>query len=394
MSSNKKTSISSSFNHPSTTPPKVIPLGGGPQRGNNVNNNNQLQRKDSVTSKKNQTNYNSYVTIPSNTQQGANKNTQAINKQKEMMKTMSQNSIKENQVSSTGNTNVSINSIHQDKISKQLNGQQSELVSMEFTNSSNKRSRESNGSLLRSSDVSSISGHTVNKKIATDQDQNQEEQYEEGQQRLNQENQQRKENNQERLNAVKILIRHSVVPQFSHPRALLKEIIRCKKVSPVNIKFANLKGCMIIIATDDPQTHEELSSQWPADAFIQGVIFATPRKDMQAKIVIRGFPMQADLEQEDIEDLMSQGIVNPTKLFNNKTSQWTNILKATANNQESLKEYLKMESKLDSPSTKSSKTKGYTSATSVRRLVTQQVYAKARSKFVQNALDHIHSKNA
>jgi len=136
-------------------------------------------------------------------------------------------------------------------------------------------------------------------------------------------------------------LRNSVVPQYTAPRALVKEILRCKKVQPNNIKFASLNGCILTIATDDKETHRELTKEWCQDAFTAGTIFATPRREQQSTIVIKGFPPQAELEKEDIEDLNQQGILDPIRIYNKKLQQNTTLLKAKTSNQKSLEDALK-----------------------------------------------------
>jgi hypothetical protein len=212
---------------------------------------------------------------------------------------------------------------------------------MDFENARIKRGRESISNNSRSSDASSVI--KTNKKPARNNENEEysDEEDNEDHQGTSNENDTGNENKQDRLPAVKILIRHSVVPQYTAPRALLNEIMRCKKINPAKIKFANLKGCIITIATDDKDTHQELTREWCQDAFTEGTIFATPRKELQSTIVIKGFPFQADLETEDIEDLQQQGIIDPIKVFNKKTQQYTSLLKAKTSNQMSLEAALK-----------------------------------------------------
>jgi hypothetical protein len=206
---------------------------------------------------------------------------------------------------------------------------------MEYENARVKRGRESIDNNSRTSNASSVFKTNKKQARASEDEESSEEEEIAVQEGAN--NSQK----QDRLPAVKILLRNSVVPQYTAPRALVKEILRCKKVQPNNIKFASLNGCILTIATDDKETHQELTKEWCQDAFTAGTIFATPRREQQSTIVIKGFPPQAELEKEDIEDLNQQGILDPIRIYNKKLQQNTTLLKAKTSNQKSLEDALK-----------------------------------------------------
>ena len=252
-----------SFPHPSSAKPVLFPLGGGGQRGNNANNSNKEQQgrakvNSNQENKKNQSNNNSFVSTASNTQQLI-KNNQAINKQKQMIKTMSQASINQNQKNPTSHNKVSL---HQDE-------------RMDFESMRNKRRQEDS--------LSDISNAGKKKHVLAQEEEEDQDIYgddeesqcalqghqDESHSHLHHQShqnegiisQEEEETNQERLRAVKLLIRNKVVPQYAAPRALFNEITRCKKIDQSKIKFANLKGCILTIATDDKETHNELTSE-------------------------------------------------------------------------------------------------------------------------------------
>ena len=91
------------------------------------------------------------------------------------------------------------------------------------------------------------------------------------------------------LPALKYYISARACDSFSSPVAVVKEIKKCMGSSKLQIKFATLKDTMLIVATDDPDTHQRLNSNWPEDAFIYGIKSVTKtQKDSPRSLILKG----------------------------------------------------------------------------------------------------------
>ena len=132
-----------------------------------------------------------------------------------------------------------------------------------------------------------------------------------------------------KLPAIKLKINPAQIAHYQNRSNKAQEIMRCKpKVDPDLIKFASFKEAVLIIATDDEATHQELSKPWPEDAF--GSNFKLLQKNESnhpIKISIRD--PDADLnDARIIQQLKNQGIHNATRKINRSTGQATPIISA------------------------------------------------------------------
>ena len=137
------------------------------------------------------------------------------------------------------------------------------------------------------------------------------------------------------LPAIKIQINPTNVLYFQNQINLAQEIFKHKpKVDPDLIKFASIKGKTIVIATDDEQTHAELSKPWPTDAFGDGSkMLIRKAQETAIKIVIKGIHPDVDLQSNFVIDqLTKQGIHNPIRIKNRQTGEPTTITSATVAN--------------------------------------------------------------
>jgi Fe-S-cluster formation regulator IscX/YfhJ len=140
---------------------------------------------------------------------------------------------------------------------------------------------------------------------------------------------------QNRLPAIKIQINPVNVLYFQNQINLAQEILKNKpNVDPDLIKFASIKRNIVIIATDDEQTHAELSQTWPTDAFGEGSKLLIRRpQDTPLKIVIKGIHPDVDLKSNlVIDQLNRQGIQNPTRIMNRQTGEPTSLTAASVAN--------------------------------------------------------------
>ena len=151
-----------------------------------------------------------------------------------------------------------------------------------------------------------------------------------------------KTNIDEKLPAIKLFISARVVDKFKSPVALAKEIDRCMS-GKQKIKFASLKGTLLIIATDDNPTYSKLSGDWPADAFIHGIKpFIKQLKDTPRQITVLGVDLNTDLSDEYVRiQLSEQQLTNPARTINKKTGKATTFVKMQAASTSAYKKALK-----------------------------------------------------
>ena len=122
------------------------------------------------------------------------------------------------------------------------------------------------------------------------------------------------------LAAIKLHISNAVADSYSSTVAIAKEIDRCMS-GKLNIKFASLKGNLLIIATDDAASHAKLSGDWPADAFTKGVKpIVKQAKDTARLIIIKGVELSIALDDDYVlSQLRDQHALSPTRIINKKT---------------------------------------------------------------------------
>ena len=88
-----------------------------------------------------------------------------------------------------------------------------------------------------------------------------------------------------KLPAVKLKFDHSISKTFSNLAKFSQEIFEHKKINKDLIKFISLKDDTLIIATDDNDTHAELSSPWPLQAF-EGKMILLHNKSKQTEKIL------------------------------------------------------------------------------------------------------------
>ena len=133
---------------------------------------------------------------------------------------------------------------------------------------------------------------------------------------------------EDRLPAIKLKIKD--VSKYTNPINLQKEIMRCKpNINSQQIKLAKLNKNILIIATDDPATHQILKEAWPTDAFTHGITQSDPKATPLDKIVIKGVDPSIQIEEIN-KQLTDQHLNNPFRVYKNGNNQTpTTIIKAT-----------------------------------------------------------------
>ena len=77
-----------------------------------------------------------------------------------------------------------------------------------------------------------------------------------------------------RIPAIKFTIRKLLAKDFYDQNKLKQEILRCRPSLNLKlVKFFNIKFNSVMIATDDQETHDYLTEEWPADSFGAGIRF-------------------------------------------------------------------------------------------------------------------------
>ena len=130
--------------------------------------------------------------------------------------------------------------------------------------------------------------------------------------------------------AFKFTISKHVAANYQNPVALKREIIRAKPVINFkSIKFISIKNNLVIIATDDKNTHEQLTNSWPPDSFTNGIT-RTDNVIKPLEIVIKGVHQEIDLSDNDIkQELADQGIASFQRIKKRTDGSNSSIVKAT-----------------------------------------------------------------
>ena len=150
-----------------------------------------------------------------------------------------------------------------------------------------------------------------------------------------------KKNNTQKIPAIKFKIAADISDKFKNQVELTKEINRCHQhLNKRAIKFVSLKGNLIIIATDDQDTYDLLSSNWPNDAFLKGIRMLeknVQNKSSNKTLIIKGVHPSIDINDQEIaEQLKKQGLINVSRIIS-KSKQTTSLLKAEAIDQDTYK---------------------------------------------------------
>ena len=135
-----------------------------------------------------------------------------------------------------------------------------------------------------------------------------------------------------KLAAIKFYINGSDSTHFKKPIKLQQEITRCFSGVDLNIKFANLKGNLLKIATDDQVTHEHLSDEWPEDAFNAGITKFIKKSDKIFKISFE-LDIKVELDNDILSALKDQNINDPIRIKNRSTGELTPFISATVSGQ-------------------------------------------------------------
>ena len=135
--------------------------------------------------------------------------------------------------------------------------------------------------------------------------------------------------NSTQLPAIRFFISTRAIESFKSSIAIAKEIDKCMSSNKLKLKFASIKGNILMMATDDPATHERLNGQWPENAFIHGVkpLDLTKKASTRTKIV-KGVDPSVDLSDEYlVGQLKNAGLTLVKRIFNKKTNNPTSIVK-------------------------------------------------------------------
>jgi hypothetical protein len=151
-----------------------------------------------------------------------------------------------------------------------------------------------------------------------------------------------------KLPAVKLKLERAIVKSYSNPAKYSKEIFEHKTINKDLIKFISLKDDILMIATDDKDTHDELIRPWPLDAFGSRMILLQNRPSRQETnkytqktrktnpLTLHLIGIHPDIENNDTEFsslLEKHDLINPTRITS-KRDRRTNIIQVEANSTE------------------------------------------------------------
>ena len=146
-----------------------------------------------------------------------------------------------------------------------------------------------------------------------------------------------------KLPAVKLILGGHVLDKFRNPYTLRNEIARCKTIDLTKVKFAQFTQTspMLVIATDDKTTHQELTKPWPLDAFISGVKFHKPREPATIHATAHSIPVEIDINSDEVaQELSQQGVIAATRRINGKTQAPTEFVSIIVKSKVALKTLL------------------------------------------------------
>ena len=136
-----------------------------------------------------------------------------------------------------------------------------------------------------------------------------------------------------KIPAIKFKIAADISDKYKNQLTLTKEINRCQpNIDKKAIKFVSIKDNLIIIATDDQKTHDQLNSKWPEDAFTTGIRMLAKKDHIKRPkiVIIKGVHVDLDInDAEVLQQLKEQGLVNPTRIIG-KNKLPTTLIKAEA----------------------------------------------------------------
>ena len=148
--------------------------------------------------------------------------------------------------------------------------------------------------------------------------------------------------NMTKLPAIKFFISLRAVEAFKSPVAIAKEIEKCMGTN-LKIKFASLKGNLLIIATDDKVSHQKLQEIWPDNAFMFGLKpINKQNEDIPRPVIIHGVDPSVDMNDVYVvEQLRSVGLNFNKRIFNSKTNLETSVIKLLSTNLVSYKQAMR-----------------------------------------------------
>ena len=127
-----------------------------------------------------------------------------------------------------------------------------------------------------------------------------------------------KKDDAKKIPTIKFKIAADISDKYKNQLTLTKEINRCQpNIDKKAIKFVSIKENLIIVATDDQKTHDQLSSKWPEDAFTKGIRMLTKKDHVKRPkiVIIKGVHVDLDINDADVlQQLIEQGLVNSTRL--------------------------------------------------------------------------------
>ena len=142
-----------------------------------------------------------------------------------------------------------------------------------------------------------------------------------------------------KIPAIKFTIAFDQCDKYKNQSTLSKEILRCHQtIDKKQIKFVSLKANLVIIATDVQDTYNLLNKKWPSDAFIKGIrhLKKSENQPKGKSLIIKNVHPDIDPNEEEIKaQLVEQGLINVTRIINNRTKTPTSLLKAETTNESS-----------------------------------------------------------
>ena len=157
-----------------------------------------------------------------------------------------------------------------------------------------------------------------------------------------------------KLPAVKLIINKNATKRYSNPIKLSEEIFTHKKINKEKIKFISLKDGIVFIATDDEDTHKELSKPWPLESFDgqSRLLQNKPRKQTTNNeksktetanpltLHLLGIHKDIDINNEQLQQVLNEHDLQSPSRLTNKKEHPIDTIQVTAGSEESFKQAL------------------------------------------------------
>ena len=147
-----------------------------------------------------------------------------------------------------------------------------------------------------------------------------------------------------KLPAIKIQLDNSILNKYDTHKKIQSEISKIKEINLTKIKFISKKENLILIATDDANTHHFLQDSWPEHAFEgkstiikpkERPTTSTEKQQTKYKLLLLDVDLDIEMDDDELNNLLFEINCKEPKRILNKSKQPTKTIEIEANDQAS-----------------------------------------------------------